>query len=152
MARRIEKRVGNVFGLSVPFLDLLGVRIERLAEGTSRVSLKVRRELTNSWELAHGGVVMALLDTALATAALSTEPGAPGLVTVSLSVSFLSAASGSLTAEGRVIRGGRSLVFSEGEVRAADGTIVAKGVGTFKVKPRKAAAAAPPRLRRVAGR
>jgi uncharacterized protein (TIGR00369 family) len=136
MAPRIGRKVGEALGLSVPFLDLLGVRIERFEAGSSRISLEVRKDLTNSWELAHGGVVMTLLDTALATAAMSTEPGAPGLVTVNLSVSFIAAGSGALTAEGRVIRGGRSLVFSEGEVRAADGTVVAKGVGTFKVRPR----------------
>lgn len=133
-----DKAVGNVFGLDIPFLDLLGVQIERFEAGTSRVTLAVRKELTNSWEFAHGGVVMTMLDVALATAAMSAEPDAPGLVTVSLSVSFVSAGSGSLVAEGRVLRGGRSLVFSEGEVRAADGAIVAKGVGTFKVRPRSA--------------
>ena len=143
MARRTGRKVGDLLGLSVPFLDLLGVRIERFAAGASRISLDVRKDLTNSWEYAHGGVVMTLLDTALATAAMSTEPGAPGLVTVSLSVSFVSAGAGALVAEGRVIRGGRSLVFSEGEVRAEDGTIVAKGVGTFKVRPRKKPAGRP---------
>jgi uncharacterized protein (TIGR00369 family) len=140
MGSRVARSVGKPLGLTVPFLDLLGVRIERFAGGTSRISLDVRKELTNSWEYAHGGVVMALLDTALATAALGTEEGAPGLVTVNLSVSFIAAGSGALTAEGRVIRGGRSLVFSEGEVRSADGTLVAKGVGTFKVKPRNGGA------------
>lgn len=143
MAARRAHQVGKHFGLSVPFLDLLGVHIEKFEQGSSRISMKVRKDLTNSWEFAHGGVVMTLLDTALATAAMSTEPGAPGLLTVSLSVSFISAAAGALTAEGRVIRGGKSLVFSEGEVRAADGTIVAKGVGTFKVRPRQPRAPSP---------
>src|SRR5512133_522230 len=101
MTARAGKTVGNVFGLDIPFLDLLGVQIERFEAGTSRVTLAVRKELTNSWEFAHGGVVMTMLDVALATAAMSTEPDAPGLVTVSLSVSFVSAGSGSLVAEGR---------------------------------------------------
>lgn len=141
MTARTGNDFGKPLGLNVPFLDLLGVRIERFERGISRITLDVRKDLTNSWEFAHGGVVMTLLDTALATAALSTEQGAPGLLTVSLSVSFIAAAAGSLTAEGRVLHGGKSLVFSEGEVRAADGTIVAKGVGTFKVRPRSS----PPR-------
>ena len=49
----------------------------------------------------------------------------------------------SLTAEGRVLRGGKTLVFCEGEVRDAAGHLVAKGVGTFRLKKRKPAADAP---------
>ncbi len=130
--------VGKVFGLAVPFLDLLGVHVEHWERGRSVVSLDVRDELTNSWNLAHGGVVMTLLDVALATAALSTDPDAPGLMTISLSVSFIQAGSGSLRAEGRLLRGGRSVVFCEGEVRTSAGDLLAKGVGTFKVRRRPA--------------
>ena len=139
MAARAGKTVGNVAsGLDIPFLDLLGVRIEQ--DRGRHVARDARGPQGADQQLgvrALGGVVMTMLDVALATAAMSTEPDAPGLVTVSLSVSFVSAGSGSLVAEGRVIRGGRSLVFSEGEVRGADRTIVAKGVGTFKVRPRQ---------------
>jgi len=129
--------VGEIFGFSVPFLDLLGVRVDHWEKGRSVVSLAVREELTNSWQFAHGGVVMTLLDVALATAALSTEPDSPGLVTINLSVSFINAGSGALRAEGRVLRGGKSLVFCEGEVLSDAGEVVAKGVGTFKVRRRK---------------
>ncbi len=133
----MTQRVGKMFGFSVPFLDLLGVRVEHWEQGRSVVSLQLRDELTNSWQFAHGGVVMTLLDVALATAALSKDPESPGLVTINLSVSFIDAGSGALRAEGRVIRGGLSLVFCEGDVRSAHGNVVAKGVGTFKLKRRK---------------
>jgi acyl-coenzyme A thioesterase PaaI-like protein len=33
-----------------------------------------------------------------------------------------------------VLRGGRSLVFCEGEVRDASGEVMAKGIGTFRLK------------------
>ena len=131
-----RQSIRSAIGLSVPFLDLLGVHVEQWEKGRSVVSLEVREELTNTWQFAHGGVVMTLLDVALAMSAMSVEPGAPGLVTVNLSVSFIQAGSGSLRAEGRMLRGGRSLVFCEGEVRTSAGEVVAKGVGTFKVRRR----------------
>jgi len=125
---------GPTFALEVPFLELLGIRVEACERGRSHLSLPVRPELTNSWHAAHGGVVMALLDTALATAALSLAPEASGAMTVQLSVTFIAGASGSLLAEGRVVRDGRSLVFCEGEVRDATGALVAKGLGTLKLR------------------
>jgi acyl-coenzyme A thioesterase PaaI-like protein len=37
-----------------------------------------------------------------------------------------------MTAEGKVLRAGRSIVFCEAEVRAADGALVARASGLFK--------------------
>ena len=37
-------------------------------------------------------------------------------------------------AEARCLRAGRSLAFSEGEVRDAEGSLVAKALGTFKLR------------------
>lgn len=126
----------SYFGLHIPYLELLGVRPERRADGVAAVSLDVRPELTNSWDVAHGGVVMALLDCAMAFAARSTVPGAGGVVTVDMAVNFVRAGRGRLGAEGRVLRNGGSLIFCEGEVRDAEGALVAKGLGTFKLRRR----------------
>jgi len=79
---------------------------------------------------------------AMGSAVRSTVPPGLGVVTVNLGVTFLHSAKGSLTAEGRVLRGGRTLVFCEGEARDADGHLVAKGVGTFRLKRRKPQAGA----------
>lgn len=122
------------FGLSIPFLDLLGVQAEHVQQGRAVVSLDVRHELTNSWEVAHGGVVVALLDVSMAVAARSANDHAGGVVTVEMSVNFMQTAAGRLTAEGRVLRNGRSLVFCEGEVRDEGGRLVAKAIGTFKLR------------------
>ena len=47
---------------------------------------------------------------------------------------FLQAGVGRLVAEGRVLRNGRSLIFCEGEVRDVNGELVAKALGTFKLR------------------
>ena len=137
-------RPGSFFGLQVPFLELIGARAERGEHGRVVVSLELRKDLTNSWSSAHGGVVMSLLDGAMGGAAMTAASHATGVVTVNLSVTFIRSGAGSLVAEGRILKGGRSLVFCEGEVRDGEGELVAKGVGTFKVKRRSETAAGEP--------
>lgn len=131
------KPAARAFSLHVPFNELLGIRVEHWEKGRCLVKVAKRPDLTNSWAVMHGGVVMTMLDVALAVAAHSHIDDTEGLITVNLSVSFLSAGTGALVAEGRLIRGGKSLVFCEGEVRGEDGVVVAKGVGTYKVRRRK---------------
>jgi len=54
------------------------------------------------------------------------------VMTLDMQASFLSPGRGELTAEGRVVRAGRSIVFCEAEVRSAEGELVAKASGLFK--------------------
>lgn len=79
--------------------------------------LDIRRELMNSWRVAHGGAVMMLADIALAVAARTLDASAKGAMTVELKVSFIAPGRGRLIAEGRCLHAGRSLAFCEGEVR-----------------------------------
>lgn len=127
---------GPYFGLKVPYLETLGVRPEHRDEGRAVVSLDVRPELTNSREVAHGAVVMALLDCSMASAARTTVDEPATAITIEMSVSFMRAGIGRLTAEGRVLRDGQSLVFCEAEVRDPGGELVAKALGTYKVRRR----------------
>jgi uncharacterized protein (TIGR00369 family) len=122
------------FGRRIPFLDLLGARAEGREKGRAVVSLQVREELLNSWQFAHGGVLVTLLDVCMGSAAVTVDPEAAGIVTAALSVSFFRSASGALRAEGRVLRGGGSIVHCEGEVTDAGGELVAKALGTFRLK------------------
>jgi uncharacterized protein (TIGR00369 family) len=130
--------VGSAFfGVTIPFLDLLGARPGHREKGRAVLTLDLREKLTNSWGFAHGGVLMTLLDVAMGSAVRSTVTAGFGVVTANLNVTFLHSAAGKLTAEGRVLRGGRTLVFCEGEVRDDAGNLLAKGVGTFRLKRRK---------------
>lgn len=122
------------FGLTIPFLELLGVKAEQAGGGTARISVELRPELLNSFDVSHGGVVMTLLDVAMAVAARASRNHAGGVMTVEMSVSFLRSATGRIVAEGRVLRGGRSLFFCEAEARDESGEMVAKSLGTFKLR------------------
>ena len=126
--------LSRIVGRPVPFAELLGVRIAHREAGLARVELDTRNELMNSHGAAHGGVVMTLADIALAVAAMTLDPTSRGAVTIELKVSFLSPGTGRLVAEGRCLRAGKSLSFSEGEVRDGEGKMVAKALGTFRLK------------------
>jgi uncharacterized protein (TIGR00369 family) len=121
------------FNIHVPFVEHLGVRITERGEGLVRLRLDPRPELTNSWGSLHGGVLMTLLDVALASAGRSLDESCNGALTVEMKVNFISAAMGAVVGEGRAQRAGRSLIFSEGELRSEDGTLLAKATGTFKL-------------------
>lgn len=122
------------FGLDIPFIDLLKAKAEHWEKGRAVASIEMRTELQNSWQYAHGGVVMTLLDVTMGSAARSTVPHAAGVVTVGMNVSFMSAGQGRLTVEARVLRSGGSIIFCEGEMRDEAGELVAKAMASFKVK------------------
>ena len=121
------------FNIHVPFVEHLGVQILQRGDGVVRLRLDPRPELENSWGSVHGGVLMTLLDVALASAGRSLDESCNGALTVEMKVNFIAAAQGAVLGEGRAQRAGRSLIFSEGELRSEDGTLLAKATGTFKL-------------------
>ena len=108
---------------------------DHVEKGRAVFTLVLRPEHLNSAKVAHGGVLLALLDTTLGAAARSNDANFTRAATLDLSSSFMQPATGKLTAEGRVIRGGRSIIFCEGEIRDESGEVVAKAIGTFKYNP-----------------
>jgi uncharacterized protein (TIGR00369 family) len=64
-----DGRIPLQFALDIPFVETLGMQLWRFDGGVAQVSLVVRPEMQNSWAVAHGGVVMTLLDVAMAHAA-----------------------------------------------------------------------------------
>ena len=118
----------------IPFLNHLGMRQEPSPPGESVVRLpELTPELCNLLPAAHGGVVMTLLDVAMARAATSA-PGATSssVVTVEMSSRFIRPARGPLTARGRIVNAGGSLATCQADLFQDDGTLVATAMGTFK--------------------
>ncbi len=121
------------FNIHVAFVEHLGLRILEKGVGVVKLRLDPRPEFENSWGSAHGGVLMTLLDVALASAGRALDDKCNGALTVEMKVNFIAAATGPVLGEGRAQRAGRSLIFSEGELRSEDGTLLAKATGTFKL-------------------
>jgi uncharacterized protein (TIGR00369 family) len=118
----------------IPFLRLLGLQQQPAEPGRSRLWLpELKGEFCNMLAAAHGGVLMTLLDVAMARAATS-RAGAPThtVVTVQMSSNFVKPGLGPLTAEGRVLAAGGSLCTCEAQVFDAGGALIAHATGTFK--------------------
>lgn len=110
------------------FAKLLGIEVEEASEDVSRVSAVVREECLNSHLLAHGGFVFALADVAFAL----TVNARSDAVAVQWSLNqFRSGALGErLTAECRLLHGGRRLRVVELIVSNSEGRVLAKGQAT----------------------
>lgn len=121
------------FDIRIPFVDHLGVELLEKADGRVRIAFAPRPEHFNSWNGIHGGVVMTLLDIALSSASRALDPACSGATTVEMKTNFLAIARGAVIGEGRAQRAGRSLIYAEGELRDAGGTVLAKANGTFKL-------------------
>jgi uncharacterized protein (TIGR00369 family) len=121
---------GTVFGAHIPFVDHCGIEALDVREGRTRLRLVLRPEHANNLGIAHGGVICTLLDVALGTAA-RLKAGRP-VVTLDMQTRFLAPGRGTLIAEGRVTRAGRSVTFCEAEIRDAQGELVASATGLLK--------------------
>ena len=118
----------------VPFSAHLGMRVERAEAGEAVVSVELRPHMLNNHDAGHGGVLMTLLDIAMANAALSKIDYTREVVTVDMNVGFMAASSGKLVATGRAVGGGRSICFCEARVLDETGRLAAQAMGTFRYR------------------
>jgi len=118
----------------IPFLDKIGMRRVRVGGGEAVVTLDLQPDLLNNHGGGHGGVVMTLLDSAMANAALSRIDFAREVVTIDMHIGFMRPATGRLEATGRATGGGRSVCFCEAELTDSTGEVVAKAMGTFRYR------------------
>jgi uncharacterized protein (TIGR00369 family) len=116
------------------FLVRVGAKREHVADGRALVSVKPAPELLGNHDDAPNGLLMTLLEAAMAEAALSRNRFASELATVDMHVTFLRPARGGLSATGRTTGGGRSVCFCEATLEDGDGQVVARALGTFRYR------------------
>ena len=129
--------ISEALGRRIPFATHLGIHLVERGDGRAVLTLELRPELMNSFDAAHGGVVMTLLDIAMAIAARSLDPEAVGAITVEMKTSFMGVGTGLLTATGQCLHLGKSVAFCEGKVHNADGKLAASATGTFMLRHAK---------------
>ena len=124
------------FRVRIPFVELLGMELQRFDPGESEIHLELRDELTNSWGVAHGGVTMALLDVVMAHAARSPlQAGGdsqPGVVTIEMKTAFMRPGEGRLIGTAKRLHRTASMAFCEGYVHDTTGRLIGHASGTFK--------------------
>lgn len=112
-------QTGILFGTKVLEVDQL--------KGCVRMSFQIDERFCNPRGTVQGGIVSALLDDAAAFAGI-VALGEPGFIaSMEIKTSFLAAARpGTLLAEGRCLKMGRSSCFLEADLTDSDGNILAK--------------------------
>jgi uncharacterized protein (TIGR00369 family) len=99
------------------------------ADGLVRVEFEPQPAFGNHFGNIQGGFIVAMLDLPLSLAAFLKA--GEFLPTVEIKTSFLAPARiGRCAAEGRVLRAGRALVFTEAKLWSADGALAAHATAT----------------------
>ncbi len=126
----------EAFGVRIPFVEHLGFQMVFFDQGQSELHFTPKAEHLNSFQVAHGGSIMTLLDVSMATAARSVDK-ASGVVTIEMKTSFMRPAKGPLVAKGRLIHRTSSMAFTETSLFDQQGNLCAHATGTFKYVPRR---------------
>jgi len=119
----------------------IGYKIGKATAEGGTATLKVRPEHLNRSGVVHGGIMMTLIDVACSVAGQYTPPGAPKLLSASISIttSFVgNVDKGTLIATGRKTGGGKRIFFAKGEVRDEKGNLLAQGEGVFRYRSAEA--------------
>lgn len=125
-----------------PLTDPWEPLYSRLTDNGVHIGLRLARPHTNSRGLIHGGLIAALSDNAMGYSCAQAMgfDATRSLVTISLAVDFIGTAKMGqwLAIETEAIRTGGTICFAQGLIKA-DGVVIARANGTFRVVPRKAA-------------
>lgn len=119
------------FPVRVPFVEHLGFELISVDALHSELGFEPHAAHLNSHGMVHGGVLMTLLDVAMAMAARSGRSDV-GVVTIEMKTSFMLPANGRLTARGQVKVKTGQMAFVEATVFDGRERACAHATGTFK--------------------
>ena len=128
----------NGFGILIPFVKELGFVLNFYESGKSQITYSPKPQHLNSFQVAHGGAVMTLMDVSMATAARSVDKSL-GIVTIEMKTSFLRPSTGRLIAMGELIHRTKTTAFVESKIMNELGELCAHSTGTFRYVQRKPA-------------
>jgi uncharacterized protein (TIGR00369 family) len=131
-APRRGKPSPMAFPVRVPFVDSLGIELHAYGEGHAELWVDLDAAHLNTWDVAHGGVVMTMLDVAMALAARGGSDHTGGVATIEMKTSFLRPAEHRLRALGKVLHKTATLCFCEASLFDDRGRLCASATGTFK--------------------
>jgi uncharacterized protein (TIGR00369 family) len=121
---------------SPPCAKLLGWKVIEAKPGSGRirVQFEATRDFTNPMGNVQGGFLAAMLDDTMGPALATTFGKQEFAPTLELKVNFVRPARpGTLIGTGWVVHRGGSVAFLQGELRDADGELVATGSATARL-------------------
>ena len=116
-----EQRVRASFARQ-RMMQLLGATLERVAPGEVDIRLRFRDELTQQHGFLHAGAMTTIADSACGYSALTLMPPGAAVLTTEFKVNLLAPGAGeAMVARARVVKAGKTLTVSIGEVFAVGG-------------------------------
>jgi uncharacterized protein (TIGR00369 family) len=119
-----------------PMARLIGFRMAVVEPERIVMELEPDESLENTIGLLHGATAAALLDTAMGCAISTMLPAGQGAVTLDLKLTYLrplSVRSGTIQAEGKLVKLGRQTSYTEGFVRDGKGNLAVHATATFSM-------------------
>jgi len=116
-----------------PVARLLGFAFTEVEAGRVVMALDPAEFHYNPLSTVHGGIAATLLDSVMACAIHSTLPAGRGYTTLEIKINYvraITAATGRLTAEGKIIHVGRQVATAEGRLVDAEGRLYVHGTTT----------------------
>ncbi|HVO87349.1 MAG TPA: PaaI family thioesterase [Casimicrobiaceae bacterium] len=103
-------------------MALIGAELCELAPGRCTIALRPRPEVAQQHGYVHAGIVATIVDSAGGYAGFTLFPEHASVLTVEFKLNLLAPALGDrLVAEGKVVKPGRTLTITQGEVHAEHG-------------------------------
>jgi len=116
----------------VPFAKLLGIKLDSVEPGLASLSLEIREDFKQNAGVVHGGVIAALIDSAMAFAIVPLLKSDETTTTVDLTISYLRPLrSGIVVATARVLRAGGRLIVLTADLLDNDGNLAATALSTY---------------------
>jgi uncharacterized protein (TIGR00369 family) len=119
-----------------PMARLIGFRMSLVEPKRIVMELDPEESLENTIGLLHGATAAALLDTAMGCSISTMLPAGQASVTLDLKMTYLrplSVRSGTIRAEGKVIKLGRQTSYTEGFVYDGGGNLAVHATATFSM-------------------
>jgi len=125
-----------------PFMRHLAMEFVEADEGYARLKMSYQKQNSTFADALHGGAISSLIDTTGAMAAWTTaEIMTPKYFgsTVGINVNYLSGAIGEdIYAEGRVLKRGKEIIYSDVRVTNGEGKLLAQGTVVYRIIEREA--------------
>jgi uncharacterized protein (TIGR00369 family) len=120
-AKEIDARIRGSFARQ-SIMTTLGAEIAAVRAGEVEIVLPFSDRILQQHEFIHAGAVATIADSACGYAALTVMPRDAAVLTTEFKINLLAPAKGErLRAIGRVVRSGKKLVITLGEVFAEEG-------------------------------
>ena len=116
-----------------PFVNLLGLAIEKPGNGHCKSSLEIKNSFLNGHKFVHGGVIYSMADISMGVAVYSTLKKDEETATIENKINYLKPADMKiLICDARVIQKGKNIAVLAAEIKCDD-NLVAIAQGTFSI-------------------